>query len=56
MTSLAASYTHIVNNHLQLRYEYRHDFAAGGKPFADRPRGAFTDQRGTFVVSAIVIL
>jgi len=55
MTSLAANYTRIVNNHLQLRYEYRHDFAAGGKPFADRPRGTFTGQQGTFVVSAVVI-
>src|SRR4051812_36846171 len=45
MTSLAANYTRIVNNHLQLRYEYRHDFAAGGKSFADRPRGTFTGQR-----------
>jgi Putative beta-barrel porin-2, OmpL-like. bbp2 len=54
MTSLAASYTRVVSDHLQLQYEYRHDFAAGGKPFADRARGTFTGQQGTFVVSAIV--
>jgi hypothetical protein len=55
MTSLAANYTRIVNDHLQLRYEYRQDFAAGGKPFADRARGTFTGEQGTFVASAIVI-
>jgi hypothetical protein len=54
VTSLAVNYTRIVNEHLQLRYEYRHDFAAGGKPFADRTRDTFTGQQGTFVISAIV--
>ncbi|MCW3100985.1 MAG: hypothetical protein JWL77_6603 [Chthonomonadaceae bacterium] len=54
MTSLAVNYTRIVNDHLQLRYEYRHDFADGAKPFSDRANGAFTGQQGTFVISAIV--
>jgi hypothetical protein len=55
MTSLTANYTRIVSDHLQLQYEYRQDFAAGGKPFADRARGTVTGQQGAFVVSAIVI-
>jgi hypothetical protein len=55
MTSLAANYTRLVSDHLQLRYEYRQDFAAGGKPFADHTHGTVTGQQGTFVVSAIVI-
>jgi hypothetical protein len=52
--SLTLGYTRRVSPHAQVRLEYRHDFAGGGKPFAgDRP-GSFRSGQDTFTIATIV--